>query len=599
MESATSMGRARRSHRPSNTFSRQWVRMGPTPFVLSGSARRCHQPGSSNRRAASAALDHSSPWRLLDANRDLPHTGGIAPLEDRMANDIRKWAHCAIVVGLIAAAAGGPGSLAQDLREQQDVDDTRGDERNSSSHFGRMFHLRPFAEPSPDVTAALIQLGRRGGPLDAKDNLAAGPVNLIVDPLLSVGNPNNDTHTAGMTFMGQFLDHDMTFDTTSRLGRPTNPNTSPNARRPFFDLDSVYGDGPAGSPQLYEADDRVKFRVESSGLFEDLPREPTGRAVIADPRNDENVMIAGLHAAVLLAHNNAVELVRREEPSLDAEDVFAEARRLVTWHYQWIILHEFLPQLVDAAVLNDIFQNGRRYYFPKMGDAFMPVEFQIAYRMGHRMVRPSYRANFTGNAGQPFFAFVFDPGQNAATDPSDLRGGVRSARRFVGWSTFFRFPGLEDDVRPNKRIDTHLSTPLFDLPLGAIAAGTPPTSLAERNLLRHLTWRLPSGQAIARTMRVPVLHHSQLEELAAIRPQFVNSTPLWYYVLKEAEIFGQGLRLGPVGGRLVAEVFVGLLESDPASYLNEQPDFVSTLGTTAGQFRMIEFLTFVGVGGRC
>jgi hypothetical protein len=249
-------------------------------------------------------------------------------------------------------------------------------------------------------------------------------------------------------------------------------------------------------------------------------------------------------------------------------------------------------------VLNDVFQNGRRYYLPKGGDAFMPVEFQIAYRMGHSMVRPSYRANFTGDGGQPFFAFVFDPAQNAAMEPSDLRGGVRSARRFVGWSTFFRFPGLEGDVRPNKRIDTHLSTPLFDLPLGAIAAGTPPTSLAERNLLRHLTWLVPSGQAIARAMRVPVLHRAQLKELAAIHPQFVDSTPLWYYVLKEAEIFGQGLRLGPVGGRLVAEVFAGLLESDPDSYLNRQPDFVPTLGATAGQFRMIDLLTFAGVGGR-
>lgn len=515
-----------------------------------------------------------------------------------MAYDVEMWARRAVMVALMAAAVGRPGSAVQVAPEQQASDDASGDEAGSSSHFGRMFHLPPFAAPTPDVTAALVRLGKRGGPLDARDDLAAGPVNLIVDPLLSARNPNNETHTAGVTFLGQFLDHDMTFDTTSRLARPTNPRRSPNARRPFFDLDSVYGDGPTGSPQLYEVDDRASLRVETSGLHEDLPRELTGRAVIADPRNDENVVIAGLHAALLLAHNNAVDRLRREQPSLDAEDVFAEARRLVTWHYQWIILHEFLPQIVDASVLNDVLQNGRRYYRPKKGDAFMPVEFQIAYRMGHSMVRPSYRANFTGDGGQPFFAFVFDPRQGAAMDPSDLRGGVRSARRFVGWSTFFRFPGLEADVRPNKRIDTHLSTPLFDLPLGAIASGTPPTSLAERNLLRHLTWLVPSGQAIARAMRVPVLQRSQLEELAAIRSQFVESTPLWYYVLKEAEIFGQGLRLGPVGGRLVAEVFVGLLESDSTSYLNEQPDFVPTLGATEGQYRMVDFLTFAGVGGR-
>ena len=188
-------------------------------------------------------------------------------------------------------------------------------------------------------------------------------------------------------------------------------------------------------------------------------------------------------------------------PRIGTENVFAEARRLVTWHYQWIILHEFLPQVVGASRVNRVLADRHRHYRPKQDDAFIPVEFQLAYRMGHSMVRPSYRANFTGNDGGPFFALLFDPSQEDAADPSDLRGGVRSPRRFVGWSTFFRFPGLEGDVRPNKRLDTHLSTPLFDLPLGAIASGMPPTSLAERNLLRHLTWLPPSGQAIAERLR--------------------------------------------------------------------------------------------------
>src|SRR5262249_29714471 len=161
---------------------------------------------------------------------------------------------------------------------------------------------------------------------------------------------------------------------------------------------------------------------------------------------------------------------------------------------------EFLPQVVGADTVARVLADDHRFYRPRKDDAFIPVEFQIAYRMGHSMVRPSYRANFTGNGGAPFFGFVFDPGQEGAADPSDLRGGPRSPRRFVGWSTFFRFPGLEGDVRPNKQIDTRLSTPLFDLPIGAIASGTPPTSLAERNLLRHLTWSVPSGQAIARQM---------------------------------------------------------------------------------------------------
>jgi hypothetical protein len=107
-----------------------------------------------------------------------------------------------------------------------------------------------------------------------------------------------------VTFFGQFLDHDMTFDQTSRLGFPANVIQSPNARTPFFDLDSVYADGPSGTPQLYDPADPIKFRIESGGQFEDLPRDPANNAaIIGDPRNDENMMISGLDAAFLLFHN--------------------------------------------------------------------------------------------------------------------------------------------------------------------------------------------------------------------------------------------------------------------------------------------------------
>ena len=388
--------------------------------------------------------------------------------------------------------------------------------------FGRIFHLPAFAPPSPKVQAALAELGKRGGLMDANDNLAAGPIALIVDPALSVNNPDSAQHTAGVTFIGQFIDHDMTFDTTSRLGQPTNPRTAPNARHPVFDLDSVYGDGPAGSPLLYEPSDRAKLRVESGGRFEDLPRDLAGRAIIADPRNDENLILAGLHCAFLLFHNRAADLVRSDHPTWPVDEVFAEARRLTTWHYQWVILHELLPRFVGSSMVNDVLANGRRFYLPKKDRAFIPVEFQIAYRFGHSMVRPSYRANFTGTDGSPFFAMVFDGAPPSPAEPADLRGGVRSERRFVGWQTFFSFPGFETDARFNKRIDTKLSTPLFDLPLGAIPAGTPPTSLAQRNLLRHLTWRIPSGQAIAAEMGAPVLNDADLAELGSVYAPFVS-----------------------------------------------------------------------------
>jgi hypothetical protein len=399
--------------------------------------------------------------------------------------------------------------------------------------------------------------------------------------------------------MGQFLDHDMTFDKNSRLGIPTNPNRSPNARIPLFDLDSVYAGGPGDSPELYRPDDRIKFRIESGGLFEDLPRNPTTKAaIIGDPRNDENMMIAGLHAACLLFHNNAVDFVRAERPRISNFNAFYRARRLAIWHYQWMILHEFLPLFVGQPMIDTILSRGRKFYRPR-DEAYIPVEFQIGYRFGHSMVRPSYRANLAGDNGQPFFAMIFDPAGEGQADPIDLRGAARAPRRFIGWQTFFDFGGAHSAaVRPNKRIDTKISTPLFNLPLQTIFDGTPPVSLMTRNLLRTLTWQLPSGQAIAKAMGVPQLNNGDLAELKSILPSFVESTPLFYYILKEAELMEDGLRLGPVGGRIVGEVFIGLLQLDPDSYLNVQANWLPTLptqGATPESFRMIDFLTFAGV----
>jgi hypothetical protein len=357
----------------------------------------------------------------------------------------------------------------------------------------------------------------------------------------------------------------------------------------------VYGDGPSGSRLLYDQTDPVKFRVEHGGLFEDLPRDANGTAIVADPRNDENLVISGLQVAFLLFHNAMVDRVRINEPDWSSEDVFHEARRLTTLHYQWLLVHEFLPQFVGEAMVNDVLANGGRFYPERNTEGTIPVEFQMAYRFGHSLVRPSYRANFTGNGGAAFFAMLFDRTRQPGVEPADLRGGARGPRRFIGWQTFFRFPGFESDTRPNKRIDTKLSTPLFELPLAAIASGLPPISLAERNLLRHLTWSLPSGQAIAAAMGGPVLSNSHFAELASIDPAFVSSTPLWYYVLREADVLANGETLGPIGGRLVAEVFIGLLRADTKSVLNQSTPFVPSLGAVAEQFTMVDFLRVAGV----
>jgi Animal haem peroxidase len=467
-----------------------------------------------------------------------------------------------------------------------------------SDRFGRMFPgLSPFAQPSSSLPAALNALGAQGGPIDARDDVrmepgAPGPLGLILDP----GRNEDSQIPAGITFLGQFVDHDVTFDETSQLGIPKNPEDSPNTRQPALNLDSVYGGG-WGDAALVLPDGQM--RVErcdpaDPSSPEDLPRLADGTAVLADRRNDENVMLAGLHAAILRFHNHALDLVGGSDPATR----FAEARRLTTWHYQWIVLHQFLPAIVGQRRVDQA-RRGRRYYRPS-GDPFIPVEFQIAYRL-HTLARPSYRLNFTGGpASGPLFLFLFHPSQNGSADPDDLRGGQRAPRRFVDWQTFFPFPGFEAAMRRTKKLDRLLSTPLFTLPLGAIASGDPPTVLAQRNLLRHVTWGIPSGQAIAKAMNEQQLGGSDLSELREFGHDLERSTPLWHYVNAEAELMEGGERLGPVGGRIVAEVLVGLLELDSQSFLSQpgwRPTLPAPFGGT-GTFTMSDFLAFAGVDPR-
>ncbi|MGH3870482.1 MAG: peroxidase family protein [Pseudonocardiaceae bacterium] len=467
--------------------------------------------------------------------------------------------------------------------------------------FSRMFQLPAFADPrSAAVRDAMSDIGKSGGLLDAADPLNEGPVRLITNPALSPRNVDQDVRdmTAGTTFLGQFLDHDVTFDNTSRLGVVTEPTRTPNARDPRLDLDSVYGGGPSANPQLYRSADRAKFRIESGGLFEDLPRDRDLKAIIAEPRNDENLMIAGLHAAFLLAHNRTVDFRRNNGLPGDA---WHESRRTMMHHWQWIVVNEFLPQIVGRPLVDDILRNGRRWY--RFSKPAMPVEFQTGtYRFGHSLIRPSYRANLQGDLGgnpatgaPAFFGFIFDPAGEGQADPVDLRGGARAPRRFIGWQTFFDFGGDQTQhVRPNKLIDTSISTPLFRLPLAAIPSRDAPISLPQRNLLRHLTWSLPSGQRIAADTGSPVLGSTHFPELRRYGLGLEASTPLWYYTMREASVLNGGVRLGPVGGRIVAETIIGLLQLDRFSYLNSgfRPSLPSQ---TPNTFRMTDLLRWARV----
>ena len=501
----------------------------------------------------------------------------------------------------------------------------------SSMLFGRIFpQLPPFAPVTDAVQAALLEIGAQGGILDAQDDLAAGPKALIVDPTVNGNptaanpygtNPDNPTMTAGSTFVGQFTDHDITFDQTSHLGVTANPLTSPNTRTPALDLDSVFGGGPTISPGLYVpgpgGSAGPQLLIGSGGVHEDVPRTANGdgtySAVLGDPRNDENVMIAGLHCAHILFYNRVLSELgsmdlsrfpaardadqRKLSPAQSGDRAlnylkYLIARQVTLWHYQWLLVNEHLPQIAGQQVVNDVLARGNQFYLPPPGDAFMPIEFGAAcYRFGHSMVRPSYRANFTSGTGDsanpaadPFFGLVFDATEAdfngpVSYDRDDLLGGYPAARRYVGWQTFFDFG--DGQVKNNKKIDTTISSVLFTLPLPAIAphTQTAPTVLPQRNLLRQLTWSLPSGQAVAAAMGVPALTATDLADIGSVYAPFATSTPLWYYILAESKIASGGLNLGPVAARIVTETLIGLLRADPASYLRAYPRFTPFLGT--------------------
>ena len=540
-------------------------------------------------------------------------------------------ATCCFVLGLVGFLLSG--NIEQVFADEEGVSDVAVEKNNlhiikptrprfPDDVFSRMFPGLPsFAPQTDEVREQAQKLGVKGGIIDAAD-LLTDPIQSITNPtVFSPNNPDNPNMTAGVTFLGQFLDHDLTLALKAPLLEKTNPRRTTNFRSAEFDLDSVYGDGPDRSPELYDTSSGdIKFRVEAIPGSEqvsrkgavrfDLPRDPNNNAIIADSRNDENLLISQFHLAMLKFHNAVVDRLRADpsQAHRSAREIFREARRQVQWHYQWIIVNEFLPLTIRQDRVDEILKNGPRFYRvndrtqdsvfrSSRREPLIPVEFAVAaYRFGHSQIRPSYRLNFGPTPGKEFFAFIFDDSADPNNpDPNDMRGGKRAPRRFVDWQTFFKF---DNNFRPNKKIDAKLSSPLFLLPGSrGPAPGLPADgvqSLASRNLMRHVNFGVPSGQAIARVMGVPVLTPAQLAELAPFGME--KSTPLWYYILKEAEVLEQGLRMGPVGGGIVGEVFIGLLKADKDSYLVVDKNWKPVLPSAqSGDFRITDLLTFAGV----
>jgi hypothetical protein len=525
----------------------------------------------------------------------------------------------------------------------------------AEGRFGFMFKSQP---PFPAGDTLLNSLGATMEEQPTANTTSTGDEKDAND---AFGENPNPRLTSGFTFVGQFVDHDITFDTTKLDDQQSDPYATTNFRTPRYDLDAIYGLGPSVNPQFYNSSDPDKFLIverpytqitgslklsDGSSLNKtwdvkpdvvyDVPRNADGTAIISDPRNDQTEIILQLHVALQKFHNRLVDVLRMQQVPRSA--VFESARRLARWHYQWVVIHDFLPAIVGQAMSDSVYKETSKapvinikYYKPTNpgGRSFIPVEFAVAaYRFGHSITRPRYTVRdvfdknnilLGGVAGVPLFG-------DSPTD-NNLNGHRELLPRLkIQWSKFFNVAGQTPTARPVRQFDTSLANPLFKLPQTALPDTNTLGLLSQRNLQRGRKMGLPSGQQVARLMGVTPLTPTQLwtnhrikvqipivgnvvkvlqeydEQNQSLKDLFADpgwngEAPLWFYILKEAEIVGNGREMGPVGGRIIAEVLVGLLQKDPNSYLYLQPGWKPTtpIAPTAGKFTMADLLKFAQV----
>ena len=420
------------------------------------------------------------------------------------------------------------------------------------------------------------------------------------------------------TYFGQFVDHDITFDPASDLQKQNDPDALVDYRTPAFDLDNVYGRGPSDQPYMYDGENGFLLGDPLSGGSDprarDLPRnappdlpgqkkKPPRRALIGDPRNDENSIVSQLQGLFLRFHNRML----RDNPGM----AFPDIQQLVRFHYQYVVLNDFLPRIVHSDVLRDLKSDGKfdkhkLEFFHWRNDPFMPVEFSVAaYRMGHSMIRPAYRLN-----DAVLLPVVKIPPKVARGFSEGLTGfQAMNPAWGLDWGRFIDVDVRNYDgplaVKAKRlqfayRIDTSLVNPLGALP--PIVATKPP-SLPWRNLLRGWSLGLPSGQQVARAMGIEPLTDGEIQIGKGVdaprRPLptihdlnrstgdvFRENCPLWTYILAEAmhhkepvkipvleDVTVNTPKLGPVGGRIVAEVFLGLMFGDRNSMLSLWPNW--------------------------
>jgi hypothetical protein len=471
----------------------------------------------------------------------------------------------------------------------------------------------------------------------------------MAEPAASAAPPS--AIPAVYTYWGQFIDHDLTLEDSEdpqlqgpAVGDPAMRPVAPdvvrrrlgNARHPYLNLDSVYGDGPSGEAADFYDGARMRLgTLTTGGPGEQVPaaRDPEHRdlpgrvrtprpggpdvfpARIGDSRNDENLVVAQLHVAYLRFHNAVVDAVARTQPGLSTARLLAAAQRFVRHTHQWLIVNDYLRTVTVPGTVDWVLAESTGLYlrrFPRSKPPAMPLEFSVAaFRFGHSQIRNAY--DYNRNFGDP--GFVAPRASLEQLFQFTGRGGFIGGAPTLPFNWAIEWDRFTDKGDSDPRhfarpIDTQLADDLSVMRNEPADLAGIQEHLAKRNLLRGYLLSIPTGEAVARAVQIRPLTQGELERStpagvrSALRsPELSGRTPLWYYVLKEAEVLTGGDSLGPVGSRLVAETIIGLIEHDPDSYRNAVAPWgeaaVPTIPTTEGRpveiTSLRDLLRFAGV----
>ncbi|HEY6206751.1 MAG TPA: peroxidase family protein [Chthoniobacterales bacterium] len=471
--------------------------------------------------------------------------------------------------------------------------------------------MEPFLESDPDKYCRLFEPSNRPANVEEWARVIVGLVSLTDEMQDDGSRPSTSDYAidAGYTYFGQFVDHDLTKDSTSLSSGASlhsfaatalEPGEIVNNQTPQLDLGHLYGNGPFEDQKLYEPNDvrlrvgkPVQSTVEPGGLRSfDIALDANGRPLVGDSRAPENIILRQITAAFARLHNVAVEQWRSAAAS--QAELFERARLQTTWQFQWLVAKDYLATVLKPSVYRRVFVQGKPEASWKSFS--IPVEFSVgAMRFGHSMVRDAYLIS-----------------NQTAVDLDDLlRVGLEDRAldpRFeIDWGRFFQGAGRGGPATTAQPIDALISKGMYKIPLGTLQlfnSGTVPidipqlfnsktmpsslTSSTARlsvelrlpliSLLRGIAMRLPSGQAVADGFGVPKLTDAELMSDVGRRSTrrgailqesgLLKATPLWYYVLKESEARENGNCLGLTGSHIVAETIHAALRYDPNSYMN-------------------------------